>query len=153
MFEIFDCLIQWEMNEWLNNYFIFFHILYVFFFLIMSTLGPSQFLCHFSPWWAYSILHACTLKSRIEVYVPLINFWLLFRPVRAYSILYVYYFFILFPTCTKCFKHFQTCTISICKHCVWKHCVCKMRSWKTFSMKGHFPHNLVFFFFKKESVW
>ena len=78
----------------------------------------------FCPW--IICLRLNTLKSRIEVHVPLINFWLLFRPVRAYSILYVYYFFILFPTCTNCFKHFQTCTISISKHCVWK----------TFIMKG-----------------
>ena len=33
-----------------------------------------------------------TLKYQIEVHVRTINFWLLFRPVRAYSILYVYYF-------------------------------------------------------------
>ena len=33
-----------------------------------------------------------TLKYQIEVHVRTINFWLLFRPVRTYSILYVYYF-------------------------------------------------------------
>ena len=41
----------------------------------------------------------CTLKYQIEVHVRTINFWLLFRPVQAYSILYVYYFSKFFHNC------------------------------------------------------
>ena len=40
-----------------------------------------------------------TLKYQIEVHVHTINFWLLFRPVRAYYILYVYYFSKFFHNC------------------------------------------------------
>ena len=54
-----------------------------------------------------------TLKYQIEVHVRTINFWLLFRPVRAYSILYVYYFSKFFHNCKIFFYVIHNLSVKI----------------------------------------